>query len=134
MAWTYNSSLVEPKDMVRLLIGDTTVSDPQLTDEEIEALLVVHGSTTSTAIIAARTLSAKYSRQADKWVGDLKILASQRARAYRELATSLEKAAIAVHGVPSAGGIRVSQKEAMTGNTDRVTPSFTSKMFEGVGE
>jgi hypothetical protein len=134
MAWTYNIELVEDKDKVRLLIGDTTNDDPQFQDEELEAMLLTYGSVTATAIAAARALSAKYARQADKWVGELKILASQRARAYRELADTLAKAAVSAYGVPSAGGIRVSQKETMDADTDRVKPSFTSNMFEGESE
>lgn len=134
MAWTYNIELTEPKDKVRLMIGDTTNVDPQFQDEELEAMLAIYGNVTQTAVAAARALSARYSRQADKWVGDLKILASQRAKQYRELADMLETASVGTFGIPSAGGIRVSQKEAAEGDTDRVQPSFKSNMFEGVDE
>lgn len=134
MAWTYNIELTEPKDKVRLMIGDTTNDDPQFSDEELEAMLDVYGSVQQSAIAAARALSARYSRQADKWVGDLKILASQRSKHYRDLAEMLESASVSAFGVPSAGGIRISQKEAAVGDADRVQPSFTSGMFQGDSE
>jgi hypothetical protein len=134
MSWSYDTTLSTAKDRVRLLLGDTVMSDPQFSNEELEALLTIHGSDRRTAIVAARALSAKYARQADKWVGDLKILASQKARAYRELAETLAADASAYHGVPSAGGISVSDKAAAVANTDRVSPAFVRDRFPYEGE
>jgi hypothetical protein len=134
MSWSYDATLSTAKDRVRLLLGDTDVSDPQFSNEELVALLTVHGSELRTAIVGARALSAKYSRQADKWVGDLKILASQKARAYRELAETLTKDGSSYYGVPSAGGISVSDKQTAESDTDRVAPGFTRDSFPYEGE
>ena len=59
MSWSYDTSLPTNKDKVRVSIGDTDSSDQQLSDEEINALLTVHGSVRSTAIAVARMLAAK---------------------------------------------------------------------------
>ncbi len=134
MSWTYSESgLDEPLNAVRLLVGDTNPADPQLQDEEIEAFLALSDSHVGAAALAARALAAKSARNVDKWVGDLKILASQRHRHYLLLQETLERQAFS-HGVPSAGGIRVSEKDAQAGNTDLVSPAFRIGMHDNVGE
>lgn len=124
MAWTYDTSLATQRDTVRLLVGDTISTDPQMSDEELDALLLVHGSVKATAINVALALAAKYARFADKWVGDLKILASQKSRAYYELAKQLGSSRGFSGGVPSAGGIYTSDKEATEGDEGLVKPHF----------
>lgn len=128
MAWTYDTELTGNVDRVRFLIGDTLSTDPQLSNEEISALLGIVGNNVSRAAISAcRALAGRYSREADKWVGDLKILKSQKARAYLELAEQLEAQASGVFGatgIPTAGGISVSAKESAEGDSDRVPPFF----------
>lgn len=134
MAWTYDATaLDDPINQVRLKLGDTNSGDPQLEDEEIDLFLDEAGSVEGAVRRAALAIASKYSRQADKWVGDLKILASQRARAYRELADSLGGVA-SVYQVPSAGGIRVSDKEEIETDDDLVVPSFRRGMFDNVEE
>lgn len=129
MAWTYDPKLVTDKDRVRLLLGDTSSSAPLLQDEEIAGLIAVYGGAHAATIAAARALAAKYSREADKWVGDLKILASQKSKAFLELATALAEGGSPSYGVPSAGGIRISEKENMEDDTNRVSPSFKRDQF-----
>lgn len=133
MAWTYDPELPTDKDRVRLLIGDTDSAASLFSDEELTALISLYGGVNSAAVAAARGLAAKYSRNADKWVGDLKILASQKARAYLDLATALEKS-MSSRGVPSAGGIRISQKETMDADENRVRPSFRRNNFPYRGD
>ena len=136
MPYSYDPTLPTDKDKVRLTIGDTVTTAFLLSNEEIVALLSMYGSVHQAAIAAARGLAAKYSREADKWVGDLKILASQKAKAFLELATALSDAggSMSARGVPSAGGIRISQKETMEDNTDRVRPAFYRNQFPYRGE
>jgi len=121
--WSYDPSGGTVTDQVRLLIGDTDSTDQQLQNEELATLIAAAGSTTSAAAMACRTLAARYARFADKWVGDLKILASQKSRAYERLAEQYEDRG-AVYAVPSAGGIRLADKEANTANTELVQPAF----------
>lgn len=135
MPWTYNAgALDQPLNAVRLMIGDTNTSDQQLQDEEILSFIAASGgNVASAAASAAKALAFKYARSVDKWVGDLKILASQRHRAYSDLYDKL----LAVAGggsaslaVPSAGGIRYSQKEAIREDSDLVRPSFRRGMHD----
>lgn len=122
MSWTYNPSLNTSRDRVRLYIGDTDTDDQQLSNEEIDAMLLLDASVFAAAAMAARTLAAKYARQADKWVGDLKILASQKARAYHELAETLTAKSTSFVGTPTAGGVLVAEKETAAANTALVQP------------
>lgn len=135
MSWSYNTSLATDKDTVRFLIGDTDTTDQQLSDEEINGLLTLTGSTMAAAIRAARGLAAKYSRRADKWVGDLKILASQKAKAYLALAEELENGGSSLSGTrthqrPFAGGISVAGKEALEDDDDWPRTSFQRGMHD----
>lgn len=140
MAWTYDPTLPTDKDRVRLIIGDTLSIEPQLQDEEIQALLdLFGGSVRAAAIGATRGLAAIYARYADKWVGDLKILASQKHEAYLRLADSLEESTNIIgvgggSGAPSAGGVYVGEKEAMEANTNRVSPFFYRGMHDHRGD
>jgi hypothetical protein len=135
VSWTYDETLLATSELfqVRLKLGDTDTSDQQFQDEEIQRFLTEAGSVDGAVQRAARALASKYSRNVDKWVGDLKILASQRARAYRELAESLTGTA-STHRVPSAGGIYVSEKEDIAANEDLVAPSFIRDQFDNVEE
>ena len=134
MAWTYDTSLPTDRDRVRLMIGDTIETDQQFSNQEIDAMLLIWGSVTTTAVAACRALAAKYARFADKWVGDLKILASQKSEAYLALAEQLEESGVTAIGASTAGlfagGLRVSQKEMLDGDTDRVVPFFRRNMMD----
>lgn len=122
--WSYEPSAVAgDRDRLRLLIGDTLVSDQQFQDEELDYLLTSSGNLMSAAATACRALSARYARYADKWVGDLKILASQKARAYERLADQFE-ARGATYALPSAGGVYVAEKEVAAADSALVQPAF----------
>lgn len=139
MAWTYDPELALPRDQVRLLVGDTDADDPQFQDEELDFLVAAHASVYSAAAVACRSLAGKYARYADKWVGDLKILASQKARAYERLAEQYDKqsvsdvANLAILGVPTAGGVYVSEKEQQEADAELVKPFLKRGMHDNVG-
>lgn len=126
MAWTYDLTTTPLTDLarVRMRLGDTDASDQQLSDEEIFDLLGQTGSVTGAVARAASVLAFRYARQADKWVGDLKILASQKSRAYRELAESLGTVGSVYFGVPSAGGVYQGDKEEAEADSSLATPYF----------
>ncbi|MBW2672586.1 MAG: hypothetical protein JRD89_04105 [Deltaproteobacteria bacterium] len=101
MTWSYDSTLPTDKDKVRFHIGDTDQSDQLLQDEEISYLL---GETTNVLLAASRAakaIAARFSRQADKAVGDLRISLSQKAQAYMSLAADLEKRALTSSACPT---------------------------------
>lgn len=135
MAWSYDPLNVDlARNRVRLLLGDTDPQDEQLQDEEIDLLIELHVTDEASAAAGARALAFRYARLSDKWVGDLKILASQKSRAYRELAEHLETQVSHVARPPFAGGIRVSQKESIELDTDLVQPHFRRGMFDYEGD
>jgi len=140
MPWTYNVNLTTSKDKVRLLIGDVIFVDQQLSDEEITAVVaMVGGSVQLASTRCCRILAARYARYADKWVGDLKILASQKSKAYLALAEELEDGGTTLtgsrtHQTPFAGGISVAQKEAKVADTDFPPTTFSKGMMDNTGE
>lgn len=133
MSFSYDPTHAGLLDQVRFAIGDTDPRKPQLQDEEITALLAVYDdSPRLTALAAVDALIARYARETDKWVGDLKILASQRQEQYAKLRERLEEGAgsSVVFGVPSAGGIYVAEKASARANTLLVQPAFRIGMHD----
>jgi hypothetical protein len=126
MAWTYNVSLINatPLYQVRLLCGDTDITDQLLQDEEINYLLSVF-STYEAAAQACDAIAAKFSRQADQTTGDISTSYSQRAKMYSERAIQLRNQSQNHTAAPYAGGISVSDKMINEQDTDVVQPSFT---------
>lgn len=132
MAWTYDSTdLTTALNRVRLQIGDTDPADPQFEDEEIESFIDAATSENEAVIFCLRSLAARYARFTDKWVGNLKVLASQRHRAYlRQLEEATTAVTSGVTRVPSAGGIRQSQKSSYEGDVDRLGASLFRGMHD----
>ena len=117
---------------VRLLVGDTDSTDPQLWDDEITYLIDRQGSVRSAAVAACETLAAKYARRADKQVGDLRVSASQRSKAYHALADRLSLD-LSLTAIPSAGGISIADKQSTVSDTDRVVPGVSKGWAEPPG-
>jgi len=101
MTWSYNSALTTDKDKVRFYIGDTDQTNQLLQDEEINFLLTEITNVLLAAAYAAKAVAAKFSRQADKAVGDLRISLSQKAQTYMALAADLEKRATTASAYPT---------------------------------
>ncbi|MGH9202204.1 MAG: hypothetical protein ACRD2A_13325 [Vicinamibacterales bacterium] len=121
MTWSYSQDPTQStRDAVRFLVGDTDENDPQLQNEEIDYLITKYVVAELAATQAARTLAARYSRYADRVIGELRISYSQRAANYRELVITLTELASTAGGVPRpyAGGIRVSDKDVDEADTD----------------
>lgn len=128
MAATYDTALTAAKDQVRLLIGDTDVSDALLQDEEIAFLLTQSASNVNAAAVrACEAVAAKFARLADTQVDDVRVSLSQRAKGYRELAAAL-RGQIATSVSLFAGGVSVNTKTSAEEDTDRVPPIFTRDM------
>lgn len=127
MTWSYSLTTLSstPKDQVRLLIGDTLSTDPQMQDEEITYFLTQRSSVYGAAAECCRTLQARFSRSVDQSAGDTKAMYSQLAKAYGIKAAEFEaKAAMGGAGLPYAGGISVTDKINQEGDGDRVPPQF----------
>lgn len=128
MTWTYSGNPTESDLMaLRFAIQDTVEADPQFTDEELGYLLgAAGGSVTRATVAAIETLVAKYSRQADRTVGDLSVSASQRADHYRELLAQVQGSASAGALVaPAAPAVFTAQRADYDPDGALVEPTFT---------
>lgn len=101
MAATYDPTLSENKDWVRLLIGDRDVIRPFLSDDEIEAILVENNNNKYYAAAqAAEAIVAKSRGLVEKAVDDLRLRWSDNAKsAYWEYIKRLRN-----KGMTESGG------------------------------
>lgn len=134
MSWSYSGNpSATVLDEVRFLIGDTDTSDQQLSDEEINySLTETTQEPIGAAIISAQALKSKFSRKADKTVGDLRISFSQLVDHYSELVESLRIRAALNSATPYAGGISIADKKLVVDDTDRVVPAFKVGIHDNV--
>lgn len=143
MSWTWDEALGQPKDRVRLLIGDT--EDPTTTgrqvlvhDETIEYFLELGESEPQVAVRVLLDLSAKYAHQANVTMGDTSVSLSDKADAARRAAQSIaDQFGISVSGSTAgvyAGGISVTEKISDAQDTDLVQPGVRMGMHDNGGE
>lgn len=130
MTWTYDPSLASPVDQVRLLIGDTLNSDQLLQDEEIQFFLDADANVNRVAAQCCKILAARFAREVDKQVGDLKIWASQKQKQYLALQEEQSAKAAMLSGTPMAGGVYTSEKTTMEERGDVVQPFFRRGMHD----
>ncbi len=134
MAWTYSGDPADSdRDALRFCIGDTDTGDQQMNDAELDFLLTQKGSVAGAAVEAVRKLIAKYSRQVNKSVGDLRLSLSDRVKSYKMLLRELQAALNLKTGGPIAGGISLARKDTVKENTDRVVPDFERGKFDHPG-
>ena len=131
MAWTFDPALPTNKDKVRLYIGDTDETNPQVADETIEATLVEYPDPMLAAAVISRSLAAQYGRQVTYRAGDVSENSSDLAKFYLDLAKELDPAGV-TKAIPlasiSVGGLSISEKETLDTNSDAVQPSFSRGM------
>ena len=137
MSWNYSGNpSASNLDSVRFLCGDTDIRDQQLQDAEINFLLSNYGNIYKCAAYACKDIAAKYGRQVDKSVGDLRLSYSQRQKSYSDLSKDLLRQSALRSALPYAGGISKQDKEQNRLDPDTVQPAFTKKQFhypEGLG-
>ena len=143
MAWTYGGDpSANARDAIRFLIGDTDTNDQLLNDDEIAWVNnEVTGSDTATTGMydasyrCCLIIASKFSRMADKAVGDLRVDMSQKAKGYREQAAELKELAAREGLVPTPylGGMTISDKDIDRDNSDMVEPSFWQTQFDDKG-
>lgn len=122
-----------PSDAVRLLLGDTDNNDLDFTDAEIAWALATYGSAIMAAARLARGLAAKFAKQVDKAVGDLRISLSDRFKHFSDLADQLEDQATRGGDLKPAffvGGTSIDDKQTREDDPDRPRPSFERGKFD----
>lgn len=123
----------EPVDEVRLLVGDTSTTAPDLSDNAMEYFLTEEGNNVVRAAArAAEALAGIYAKKAEeRRVGPLWLRSfSDKSSKYLKLAKTLWSRASRLGTVgPYAGGISITDKNARIANTDRVVPAFRRQMM-----
>lgn len=139
MSWSYDSADLDTAtssgrlNVVRLLLGDTDTLDQQVQNEEVTFALAQTGDNVYYAAAwLAKTVASQYARKVDVQLdGALSAKYSDLHKHYMALSENLEyqgKKAGAVVGVV-AGGLTISDINAVRGNTDRVEGSFRRDRF-----
>lgn len=126
--YTFSPGTV-PLDTVRFLVGDTDMTQPLLSDQEINYAITNYNAGLRAAWFLAKALGAKFARQVTSTAGKLSQDASDRAKAFNQLAKELWHQ-ITIGAVPSFGGVSVSQKQAADSDFGSVQPSFTKDQFD----
>ena len=132
MSWSYDPNLSTDKDQVRFNIGDTDSTDQQLSDEEINALLVSTGSVQAASVKACEGLIAKYARYAAQATGGISIQWNQLQDHYRKLIDDINSGAGTL-AVTYAGGISIAEKQSSASDTDWDKPPFNVGMDDHPG-
>lgn len=131
MAFTYVVSTNRGK--VRLLIGDTDSNNVLLQDDEIDFFLSESNDNVYLAAsYAARSISGKFSREADTTVESVSKSYSQRSRQYSQLAAQLEAQSKRVRGsipTPAISGISKDAINTQREDEDRVQGKFYMDKF-----
>lgn len=127
--WSYSGDpSSSQRDAVRFRVGDTDPNEPIFTDAELDHLVLAEGSTNEASIAAAKAAVAKYARQvATSDTEDKKTKRrdfQQRLEHFqalvKELVAQRSKRTVGIF----AGGLSISQKQAVECDTDRVAPAF----------
>lgn len=116
-------------DELRLLVGDTDLTDEQMSDAEYQYVITNFGSGQLGAAQAARMLAAKYARLRDVSVGDVSESASQMFDHYEALAAKLEQKSASL-ALPTMGGVDVTAVEAASADASQVQPAFKRDQFD----
>lgn len=131
MGWTYRgvfstaASTAAKRDQVRVLIGDTVSTSPQLDDEFIDWTLTQWANVYMAAALCCEALSGKVGQTdvASKSVGDLSISYGERTQRWASKAREYRMQA-ALGAKPFASGISEGGKTTYTDDTDIVQPFF----------
>ena len=141
MTWTYDPTLLgdtsntDRLHSLRLLIGDTESTDPQLEDEEIIfALTQSGGNIYDAGFFLCRILASKYARLVDTALDKgLSEKNSGLSKKYTELSETIKLIGRTVKtgsGGVSAGGIKLSAMLVANSDQDRLKPQFSTNQFQ----
>jgi len=134
MTWTYGGDPSDnDRDEVRFLVGDVDTADQQITDEEIAYAVANEANNLYAAARIALTLASKFARKANLQVGDLRKSFRDLQANYLDLAQRLRIEGAKSGTVAYAGGISISDKDAVREDSDRVQPRFSRGQFEQPG-
>lgn len=131
MTWSYDGDPANSDlDAVRREIGDTNTNDQLLSNEEVNFALDQEGdSITAASARCCEWLMREYAKQADKTIGQLNIMLSQKSARYEAMATKLRKKGIKSALAPYVGGLSETERDTDEDDTDLIQPIFTKDIF-----
>jgi hypothetical protein len=144
VSWNYSGDPSNSfRDYIRFLIKDTNQASQEFSNEELQFMVAQYngapyatvnanflssnfqsGNAYGVAIILVERLMVKYSRFADKRVGDLSISYSQILKGYESLLLDLRNRVTLEAAAPFMGGDTFTSKQVDTSQPDRVQPNF----------
>lgn len=115
---------------VRVLIGDPDDGSPELTDEQIQAILDEEGSAYRAGAVCARAIAAKYTAKADIALGPLKKSSAQQFKHWMQVAHGLAlRDGGQLDGGPAHSGTSKATTTAVREQTDRIGSPFYAGQF-----
>ena len=129
MAWTFSDSLTTDRDKVRLKIGDTDTDDQLLSDETIDALLVIRADVILCSIDAVRAILSKLARDIDRSAAGMSGSRSQKTQHYKDVLMNLVKESGGETRM-KVGGISKGAADTLRDDTDFIKPSFSVDMHD----
>jgi len=136
--WTYGGAPetdtdAGERDSVRFLTGDTDHTDKKVSDAEIAFAISQTDDIYQASGLIARTLASKYASMVDQSFESMKVSYSHLQDKYLQIASNMETLSIK-HGspevgLPSFGGVSLSDMESNNEDTDINQPEFRIGMF-----
>jgi hypothetical protein len=120
VSWSFDPTLAQPKDKVRLLIGDWTASEQFLADETIEAILASYALPATPSLlqlympaaVSCEAIAATFARKESQSVVGASVSWSSQHGKFLGLAKQFRKWARNRVRVPTAGGLSIAEREA----------------------
>ena len=140
MSWTYDPALLGDTNntdrlhSIRLLIGDTESTDPQVEDEEILFALSQSGNNIYDAgFFLCRILAAKYARLVDTALDKgLSEKNDNLSKKYTQLSDTIKKLGVTMKagiGGITGGGMKITAMNLANSDPDRLPPQFGTNQF-----
>lgn len=132
MTWSYNENLSTDRDKVRFRIGDTDTDDQLLSNETIDALLVIRNDVVLASIDSVQAILAQFAREIDRQALGLGGPRSQKTTHYENLLKILRAEADKGATGVFYGGATIAEKEDALADTTKPRPPFRLDQFNNL--
>ena len=132
MTWSYNENLSTDRDKVRFRIGDTDTDDQLLSNETIDALLVIRNDVVLASIDSVQAILAKFAIEIDRQALGLGGPRSQKTTHYENLLKILRAEADKGATGVFYGGATIAEKEDALADTTKPRPPFRLDQFNNL--
>lgn len=124
MTWSYSGNpSYSDLNHVRFLITDTDTEEKLLQDEEISFALSVEGKVSGAAALCCEVLSRNFAKKADKSIGPIRIVNSNRAVQFDKMAKAMRDK-LTMTAIPYSGGLSYIERATDEADADLIKPAF----------